>query len=138
MRAAQDDDPAARTRIEILSGSDVWWGIAEANGPKQYNFSAWEHLAILSRDAGLVRVTRAHPVSPWHTASTSCHVPLRAVQSLQVVMSFHKCGMFGDLCDIPLPAWVRAVPDIWCERMSALPLLPPAPHLRARRQVQGP
>lgn len=32
---------------------------------------------------------------------------------MQAVMSFHKCGMFGDVCDIPVPAWARAVPDIW-------------------------
>ncbi|GIQ86765.1 glycoside hydrolase, family 14 [Kipferlia bialata] len=62
---------------------DVWWGIAEQYGPKQYDFSAYQEIAGYARDAGL---------------------------SMQAVMSFHRCGgNVGDDCDIPLPSWVLDV-----------------------------
>jgi len=63
--------------------SDVWWGIVEAKGPKQYNWNAYVQMAQLAKQAGI---------------------------SLQVVMSFHECGgNVGDQCNIPLPPWVLAV-----------------------------
>eukprot|EP01116_Phalansterium_solitarium_P024592 TRINITY_DN9044_c0_g1_i1.p1 TRINITY_DN9044_c0_g1~~TRINITY_DN9044_c0_g1_i1.p1 ORF type:complete len:455 (+),score=146.01 TRINITY_DN9044_c0_g1_i1:130-1494(+) len=71
--------------------TDVWWGIVERSGPKQYNFSAYVQLAQLVQQAGL---------------------------QMQCVMSFHQCGTnVGDACYVPLPPWVIAVgnqnPAIW-------------------------
>lgn len=70
---------------------DVWWGIVEADGPKQYNWSAYRSLFEMVQSAGL---------------------------RMQVVMSFHQCGgNTGDSCFIPLPPWVLEVgrenPDIF-------------------------
>jgi len=60
--------------------TDVWWGLVENSGPKQYNWSAYLEFAKLVQDSGL---------------------------TLQVVMSFHKCGTnVGDACFIPLPQWI--------------------------------
>jgi beta-amylase len=62
---------------------DVWWGLVEREGPKDYNFQPYVELATLARDAGL---------------------------KMQVVMSFHRCGgNVGDTCDIPIPQWARDV-----------------------------
>jgi beta-amylase len=71
--------------------TDVWWGVVERNGPKNYDWSAYTQLAQLVQQSGL---------------------------KLHVVMSFHQCGgNVGDTCDIQLPQFVRDVgnsnPDIW-------------------------
>ncbi|KAM7498252.1 hypothetical protein LguiA_022666 [Lonicera macranthoides] len=70
---------------------DVWWGIVESKGPKQYDWSAYRTLFQLVQQCGL---------------------------KLQVVMSFHQCGgNVGDEVYIPLPQWVlevgEKVPDIF-------------------------
>jgi len=44
---------------------DVWWGIAEADGPGQYNFNGYMELMEMARKTGL---------------------------KVQAVMSFHQCG----------------------------------------------
>jgi beta-amylase len=71
--------------------SDVWWGIVERDGPRQYNWSAYIELVELVASVGL---------------------------NIQFVTSFHKCGTnVGDQCYIPLPQWVVDIgqqnPDIW-------------------------
>ncbi|CAL8466579.1 g6115 [Coccomyxa elongata] len=60
---------------------DVWWGICERHGPKQYDFAAYMELFKKARKHGL---------------------------KVQAVMSFHAGGgNVGDgSCDIPLPDWV--------------------------------
>mmetsp|Transcript_16713 Transcript_16713/g.27925 ORF Transcript_16713/g.27925 Transcript_16713/m.27925 type:complete len:450 (+) Transcript_16713:51-1400(+) len=59
--------------------ADCWWGIAERQ-EKNYDFSAYEQMTQMAKDAGL---------------------------KMQFVMSFHQCGgNVGDTCDIPLPSWV--------------------------------
>ncbi|KAF8780061.1 hypothetical protein HU200_001712 [Digitaria exilis] len=59
---------------------DVWWGIAEAEGPGQYNFNGYMELMEMARKNGL---------------------------KVQAVMSFHQCGgNVGDSVTIPLPKWV--------------------------------
>eukprot|EP00270_Netrium_digitus_P015570 TRINITY_DN5474_c0_g1_i1.p1 TRINITY_DN5474_c0_g1~~TRINITY_DN5474_c0_g1_i1.p1 ORF type:complete len:625 (-),score=80.05 TRINITY_DN5474_c0_g1_i1:242-2116(-) len=59
---------------------DVWWGIVEAEGPGQYDWSAYLALVRLIQDAGL---------------------------KVQAVMSFHGCGgNVGDTCHVSLPWWV--------------------------------
>ncbi|EIE26308.1 glycoside hydrolase, partial [Coccomyxa subellipsoidea C-169] len=60
---------------------DVWWGICERHGPKQYDFGAYMELFKKARKHGL---------------------------KVQAVMSFHAGGgNVGDgSCDIPLPDWV--------------------------------
>jgi beta-amylase len=59
---------------------DVWWGIVERAGPKQYDFSAYKRLFHKVAAAGL---------------------------KVQAVMSFHAAGgNVGDTCKIPLPKWV--------------------------------
>ncbi|KVI04159.1 Glycoside hydrolase, catalytic domain-containing protein [Cynara cardunculus var. scolymus] len=70
---------------------DVWWGIVESKGPKEYDWSAYRVLFQLVQDCGL---------------------------KMQVVMSFHQCGgNVGDVVNIPIPQWVRDVgetnPDIF-------------------------
>ncbi|KAJ5072082.1 hypothetical protein M0811_09726 [Anaeramoeba ignava] len=70
--------------------TDVWWGIVEKE-EKQYNWSAYQQLLTLVKNAGL---------------------------KLQCVMSFHQCGInVGDQCYILLPPWVLSVgqsnPDIF-------------------------
>ncbi|XP_051182790.1 beta-amylase 2, chloroplastic [Lolium perenne] len=58
---------------------DVWWGIAEAEGPGQYNFAGYIELMEMAKKAGL---------------------------KVQAVMSFHQCGgNVGDSVNIPLPRW---------------------------------
>ncbi|WVZ55422.1 hypothetical protein U9M48_006082 [Paspalum notatum var. saurae] len=59
---------------------DVWWGIAEAEGPGKYNFNGYMELMEMARKTGL---------------------------KVQAVMSFHQCGgNVGDSVTIPLPKWV--------------------------------
>ena len=59
---------------------DVWWGIAEHQGPKKYDFTAYRTLFEKILSKGL---------------------------KVQAVMSFHAAGgNVGDTCTIPLPAWV--------------------------------
>lgn len=67
---------------------DVWWGIAEREGPKQYDFHGYLDLMSLASQYGL---------------------------KVQAVMSFHRCGgNVGDDCNIPLPGWVvRTGGEIW-------------------------
>ncbi|KAK1407665.1 hypothetical protein QVD17_39286 [Tagetes erecta] len=70
---------------------DVWWGIVESKGPKEYDWSAYRTLFQLVQDCKL---------------------------KMQVVMSFHQCGgNIGDVVNIPIPQWVRDVgetdPDIF-------------------------
>ncbi|GAQ79925.1 beta-amylase [Klebsormidium nitens] len=70
---------------------DVWWGIAERNGPGQYDFGAYKHLLNMCKEAGL---------------------------KMQAVMSFHACGgNVGDNVNISLPRWVleagQANPEIF-------------------------
>lgn len=70
---------------------DVWWGIVESKGPKEYDWSAYRALFQLVQECGL---------------------------KMQVVMSFHQCGgNVGDVVNIPIPQWVRDVgetdPDIF-------------------------
>ncbi|GMJ13019.1 BETA-AMYLASE 5, beta-amylase 6 [Hibiscus trionum] len=70
---------------------DVWWGIVESNGPKQYDWSAYRNLFALVQECGL---------------------------KLQAIMSFHRCGgNVGDEVTIPLPKWVLDIgetdPDIF-------------------------
>jgi beta-amylase len=58
---------------------DVWWGIAERDGPGRYNFAGYAELMEMARKAGL---------------------------KVQAVMSFHQCGgNVGDSVSIPLPRW---------------------------------
>ncbi|MCO5573586.1 hypothetical protein L7F22_027358 [Adiantum nelumboides] len=60
---------------------DVWWGIAEKEGPGVYNWRGYRELFEMAKEYGL---------------------------KLQAVMSFHQCGgNVGDSCWIPLPQWVR-------------------------------
>ncbi|XVF66953.1 hypothetical protein PTKIN_Ptkin10aG0081200 [Pterospermum kingtungense] len=70
---------------------DVWWGIVESKGPKQYDWSAYRSLFALVQECGL---------------------------KLQAIMSFHQCGgNIGDEVTIPLPQWVLDIggtdPDIF-------------------------
>ncbi|KAF3577711.1 hypothetical protein DY000_02029810 [Brassica cretica] len=70
---------------------DVWWGIVESNGPKQYQWSAYRNLFEIVQSCGL---------------------------KLQAIMSFHRCGgNIGDDVNIPLPKWVLEIgetnPDIF-------------------------
>ncbi|KAL7128845.1 hypothetical protein ABFS83_13G021400 [Erythranthe nasuta] len=62
---------------------DVWWGIIEANAPKQYDWSSYIKLFHLVRKCGL---------------------------RIQAIMSFHQCGgNIGDGVYIPVPQWVLSV-----------------------------
>lgn len=70
---------------------DVWWGIVESKGPKQYDWSAYRSLFQLVQQRGL---------------------------KLQAIMSFHECGgNVGDAVNIPLPQWILDIgesdPDIF-------------------------
>jgi len=63
--------------------SDVWWGIVEKRGPKNYNWGPYLDLVELVANHSL---------------------------RFQAVMSFHQCGgNVGDDCNIPLPPWVLSV-----------------------------
>ncbi|XWS32187.1 hypothetical protein CRYUN_Cryun23aG0139100 [Craigia yunnanensis] len=70
---------------------DCWWGIVEAHAPQEYNWNGYRRLFQMVRELKL---------------------------KLQVVMSFHECGVnVGDDVCIPLPHWVaeigRSNPDIF-------------------------
>lgn len=70
---------------------DVWWGIVESKGPKQYDWSAYRSLFQLVQECGL---------------------------RLQAIMSFHQCGgNVGDAVNIPLPQWILDIgesdPDVF-------------------------
>ncbi|KAJ6797067.1 beta-amylase [Iris pallida] len=70
---------------------DVWWGIIERNGPKEYDWRAYRSLFQIVKEEDL---------------------------KLQAVMSFHQCGgNVGDNVTIPIPKWVRDLgathPDIY-------------------------
>uniref|UniRef100_A0A0C9S133 Beta-amylase n=1 Tax=Wollemia nobilis TaxID=56998 RepID=A0A0C9S133_9CONI len=59
---------------------DVWWGLVEKDGPRNYNWNGYKELVDMVGKHGL---------------------------KLQAVMSFHQCGgNVGDTCNIPLPGWV--------------------------------
>lgn len=65
---------------------DVWWGIAEHQGPREYDFTAYRSLFEKIASKGL---------------------------KVQAVMSFHAAGgNVGDTCTIPLPAWVYDAAEI--------------------------
>lgn len=71
--------------------SDVWWGLVEAKGPKEYDWTAYKQLFKVVQEAGL---------------------------KVQAIMSTHQCGgNVGDNVNIPIPQWVRDVgeanPDIF-------------------------
>ncbi|CAL1406859.1 unnamed protein product [Linum trigynum] len=62
---------------------DVWWGIIEARGPKQYDWSGYRELFLLLKKLDL---------------------------KIQAIMSFHQCGgNIGDNVFISLPQWVLQV-----------------------------
>ncbi|XP_062209843.1 beta-amylase 2, chloroplastic [Phragmites australis] len=64
---------------------DVWWGIAEAEGPGCYNFNGYMELMEMAKKTGL---------------------------KVQAVMSFHQCGgNVGDSVTIPVPKWVSEEMD---------------------------
>jgi len=64
---------------------EVWWGIVEGDGPKQYDWSAYRQLMDKVKAAGL----RAH-----------------------VVLGFHSVGCnTGDTCVVSLPPWVLEVAE---------------------------
>jgi len=70
---------------------DVWWGMAEAEAPRKYNFDAYLELLRMAALNGL---------------------------KVQAVMSFHAAGgNVGDNVNIPLPDWVLQVgkehPDVF-------------------------
>ncbi|XP_028095356.1 beta-amylase-like [Camellia sinensis] len=75
---------------------DVWWGIVESKGPKQYDWTAYRSLFQLVQECG---------------------------HRLQAIMSFHQCGgNVGDAVNIPIPSWVLEIgesdPDIFYTNRS--------------------
>ncbi|KAF5945022.1 hypothetical protein HYC85_015250 [Camellia sinensis] len=75
---------------------DVWWGIVEFKGSKQYDWTAYRSLFQLVQECGL---------------------------RLQAIMSFHQCGgNVGDVVNIPIPSWVLEIgesdPDIFYTNRS--------------------
>lgn len=75
---------------------DVWWGIIEGNGPKQYDWNAYGSLFRIIKEEGL---------------------------KIQAIMSFHQCGgNVGDVVNIPIPKWVLDIgtsdPDIFYSNRS--------------------
>ncbi|GJN11476.1 hypothetical protein PR202_ga29674 [Eleusine coracana subsp. coracana] len=65
--------------------ADVWWGLVEAKGPKEYDWTAYKQLFKVVQESGL---------------------------KLQAIMSTHQCGgNVGDNVNIPIPQWVRDVGD---------------------------
>lgn len=62
---------------------DVWWGIVESAGPKEYDWSAYRSLFQLVQKCGL---------------------------KIQAIMSFHWCGgNIGDVVNIQLPQWILKI-----------------------------
>lgn len=77
---------------------DVWWGIVERAGPRQYDLSAYKRLF---------------------------HKVAAADLKVQAVMSFHAAGgNVGDTCKIPLPRCATQA-GLSCCREEAQPLLSP-------------
>eukprot|EP00210_Caulerpa_lentillifera_P002105 g2020.t1 len=78
---------------------DIWWGIVEREGPKMYDFSAYEKLLTMVENTGL----KAQAVMSFHAAGK----PAQA----------STCSNVGDTCEIPLPRWVTDVgticPDVF-------------------------
>ncbi|CAI7898290.1 unnamed protein product [Closterium sp. NIES-54] len=77
---------------------DVWWGVVESAGPRQYDWSAYHALF--------------------------CHISAAGLK-IQAVMSFHQCGgNTGDSCFVPLPQWVLdegdRCPDIFFTNRDGL------------------
>lgn len=77
---------------------DVWWGLIEAKGPKQYDWTAYRTLFQVVEDCDL---------------------------KIQAIMSFHQCGgNVGDVVYIPIPEWVRKIgeidPDIFYTNFSGV------------------
>lgn len=75
---------------------DIWWGIIESKGPRQYDWSAYRSLFELIQQYEL---------------------------KLQAIMSFHQCGgNVGDVVNIPIPKWVLEIgetnPDIFYTNRS--------------------
>lgn len=67
--------------VKLLDG--LQWGIVEADGPGQYDWSAYMALIKMVHSMGL---------------------------KVQAVMSFHACGgNVGDSCLVSLPYWVLQV-----------------------------
>lgn len=70
---------------------DVWWGIVESTGPREYDWSAYRSLFQLLQKYRL---------------------------RVQAIMSFHQCGgNIGDAVNISLPRWILEIgeddPDIF-------------------------
>ena len=64
----------------VAVSTDIWWGLVEAEGDQQFDWSYYHQLSDEIIAAGL----------QW--------VP---------ILSFHKCGgNVGDDCNIPLPTWL--------------------------------
>ncbi|XP_020256513.1 beta-amylase-like isoform X1 [Asparagus officinalis] len=65
---------------------DVWWGIVEGKGPKEYDWSGYRSLFQMVKEEAL---------------------------KLQCIMSFHQCGgNIGDVDNIPIPKWIREIGEI--------------------------
>lgn len=64
---------------------DVWWGIVESAGPREYDWSSYRSLFQLVQKCRL---------------------------KVQAIMSFHQCGgNIGDAVNIPLPRWILRIGD---------------------------
>ncbi|KNA18041.1 hypothetical protein SOVF_074390 [Spinacia oleracea] len=99
------DEEGTRMQLQKLKEAgvdgimvDVWWGIIESKGPKQYDWKAYRRLFQVVQECGL---------------------------KIQAIMSFHQCGgNVGDIVFIPLPQWVLDVaksnPDIFYTNLSGV------------------
>lgn len=78
---AFDQQLATAKSIGVTGVSvDVWWGVVEANGDQQFNWSYYDTIFSKIENAGLKIIP---------------------------IMSFHQCGgNVGDTCDIPIPSWI--------------------------------
>lgn len=82
-------DPGLEAQVQKLASGgggvdgvvvDVWWGVVERAGPRQYNWAPYQSIVAMARSASL---------------------------SVVAIMSFHRCGgNVGDTCSIPLPPFV--------------------------------
>jgi beta-amylase len=87
------DESGLGKQLDQLKGAavdgfmvDVWWGATETTS-KQYKFDAYQKLVSMAKARSM---------------------------KVQFVASFHMCGgNVGDTCNIPLPAFVNDVADIW-------------------------
>ncbi|KAK9924597.1 hypothetical protein M0R45_032960 [Rubus argutus] len=95
--ALEDKDTLVKQLKELKEAGvdgvmvDVWWGIVESKGPKQYDWTAYRSMFQAVQECGL---------------------------KLQAIMSFHQCGgNIGDILTIPIPYWVLDIgesnPDIF-------------------------